>query len=275
MSKKPKRIPNPPRKCIFCGKGGISKEHIFAKWMVPYLPKDAPNYSALDVVVHRTHETRKEKRENRSAYSGTIKLVCKSCNNGWMSQLQTDAKPILLPLMNGKRSVLSRRDQKILAAWITMFIMVAEFRVPDKVAIPPDARKRFKETRQLPDHFAIWLGMYTREKWHGITVHSSIAVGTEKDGGGVRNPDGSARPNTHSTTVVIGKLYVHALGSIFPEFARKQHLDKAGLPMARLWPIGLRPFKWAAADLTDAEASAMATALIDFYRRKISNAEKL
>jgi hypothetical protein len=24
-------------------------------------------------------------------------MVCKHCNNGWMSQLQTDAKPILLP----------------------------------------------------------------------------------------------------------------------------------------------------------------------------------
>lgn len=243
--------------------------------MVPYLPKDLPNFSMLDVVVHKTHETKKERSENRSAHSGTVKLVCKSCNNGWMSQLQNDAKSILLPLMKGERRTLNRREQVILAAWITMFVMVAEFQVPDKVAIHQDTRKRFKDTKQPPDRWAIWLGMYTRQKWHGVTVHSSIAVGSEKDGISARNPDGSARPNTHATTVVIGKLYVHVMGSIFPEFAKKQRLARAGFPMARLWPRGLRPFTWPGSDLSDQQASGIATALIDYYRRNITDPQSL
>jgi hypothetical protein len=271
---KPKRIPNPPRKCMFCGKGGISKEHIWARWMTQYLPKDAPNFSMLDVVVHKTHETKKARRENRSAYSGTIKLVCKPCNNGWMSRLQNDAKPILLPLMRGERRALNRREQVTLAAWIAMFIMVAEFQTPSKVTIPQAVRERFKDTLQPPDLWAIWLGIYTRQKWHGIVVHSSIAV-TDHDGSHTLNPDGSARPNTHAVTVVIGKLYIHAMGSVFPEFARKQRLDKARFPMARLWPRGIRPFKWAAIDLSDRQASGIATALIDYYRRNIRSAESL
>jgi hypothetical protein len=32
-----KRIPNPPRRCIFCGGTSITKEHIFAAWMRDYL----------------------------------------------------------------------------------------------------------------------------------------------------------------------------------------------------------------------------------------------
>ena len=69
--------------------------------------------------------------------------------------------------------------------------------------------------------------------------------------------------------MVIGKLYVHAVGSIFPEFARKQRLDRAGFPLSRLWPRGLRAFKWAIANLSDKQASDISTALIDYYRRKL------
>ena len=89
MSKKPKRIPNPPRKCIFCGSTLILTRNMFGRVdKLPYLPKDTPNFSMLDVVVHKTHETKKEKRENRSAYSGLVKLVCESCRQR-MDQLIT------------------------------------------------------------------------------------------------------------------------------------------------------------------------------------------
>lgn len=152
-----------------------------------------------------------------------------------------------------------------------MFVMVAEFQMPHKVAIQQETRTLFKETRQPPDQTAFWLGMYTREKWQGVTVHNSIAVDPKQDGISARNPDGSARPNTYGMTVVIGKLYVHVMGSIFPEFARKQRLDKAGFPMSRLWPRGLKAFTWPSADLTDGQASGLATALIDYYRRNITD----
>jgi hypothetical protein len=257
------------RTCIFCGGTGMSKEHIWARWMTPYLPKDAPNYSLLDVVVYPTHETRKEREENRSAYSGTVKLVCEPCNNGWMSVLQADAKPILLPLMTGERKPLSRKDQSVLSAWIAMFVMVAEFQQPAKAAITQAVREHFKKTRLAPDNWAIWLGVYERKKWAGVTVHATIPVSSAKDGIYPSNPDGSPRPNTHATTIVVGKLYIHVTGSVFPEFSRKQRIDKAGFPVTRVWPRGLRPFEWATDGLTDRQASTISSALIDFYRRRI------
>lgn len=246
----------------------MSKEHIWAQWMRPYLPKDAPTYSSVDVSVHKTHETRKEKRENRDAYSGTLKLVCEPCNNGWMSRLQNAAKPILLPLMRGERVSLTPRARETLAAWITMFVMVSEFQRPDKVAFQASERELFMKTLKPPTNYAVWLGMYVREKWQGITTHCSIAVNSEADGVNATNPDGGLRHNTQSMTVVVGKVYIHVLGSIFPEFARKQRLDRAGLPLARLWPTGLKPFRWHSADLTEGDARAVSTALIDYYRRK-------
>ena len=180
MSKKPKRIPNPPRKCIFCGCTGVSKEHIWESGWLRIFRKTLPIFQPWTLWCIERTKLKKEKTENRSAYSGTVKLVCRPCNNEWMSQLQNDAKPILLPLMNGERRALNRREQTILSAWITMFVMVAEFQVPDKVAIQPDARQRFKEALQPPEGTAIWLGMYTRQKWHGIMIRSSIASGPKR-----------------------------------------------------------------------------------------------
>ncbi len=257
------------RACIFCGGNGMSKEHIWARWMKPYLPKNAPPFSHLKVQVHPTHETRTERKENRSTYSGTVKLVCEQCNNGWMSALQSATKPILIPLMDGVKTALTRKEQSILSSWVSMFVMVAEFQQPDGVAIPDETRRLFKKTQLAPDNWSIWVGIYERQKWNGVTVHSTISVSSAKDGIYPSKPDGSPRPNTHATTVVIGKLYVHVMGSVFPEFARKQRLDRAGFPMTRLWPRGVRPFSWASPALSDDHAYRIATALIDFYRRKL------
>lgn len=58
--------------------------------------------------------------------SGRLRVVCASCNNGWMSDLQQEAKPHLLPLIKGETYLLHRNAQKTLAAWIAMFAMVAE-----------------------------------------------------------------------------------------------------------------------------------------------------
>jgi hypothetical protein len=257
------------RRCIFCGGTGMSKEHIWARWMVPHLPKDPPNFSLLDVVVHKTHETRKERTDDRSAYSGTINLVCKLCNNGWMSVLQERTKPILLPLISGEKPALSRNDRRVLAAWITMFVMVAEFQVRDKVSITPEVRADFSKTGIVPTNWAIWLGFYERDRWRGLTVHSTIPVSSLEDGIDPARPDGLPMPNTHATTIVIGKLYVHALGSVFSEFAKKNRLDQAKLPMSRLWPLGFRPFKWPSTTLNDEQASKISRALIDHYRLRI------
>jgi hypothetical protein len=43
-----------------------------------------------------------------------------------MSRLQERAKPLLLPLIKGESTAFTYDDQELLAAWITMFVMVAE-----------------------------------------------------------------------------------------------------------------------------------------------------
>jgi hypothetical protein len=48
-----------------------------------------------------------------------LREVCESCNNGWMSQLETDAQPVILDLIRSQRnlSTLNAEERSILAAW--------------------------------------------------------------------------------------------------------------------------------------------------------------
>jgi hypothetical protein len=117
-----------PKLCIFCGKPGVTKEHVWPDWLLKYIPKDGVNHASLSETHHRTHVEREVRKHAGAPYSGTLRIVCGSCNNGWMSVLQNDAKPILLPLVLGEERTLFRKHQALLAAWMAMFAMVTEFK---------------------------------------------------------------------------------------------------------------------------------------------------
>jgi hypothetical protein len=77
-----------------------------------------------------------------------------------MSALQIQTKPILIPLLKGERYSLRKREQVILAAWATMFAMVAEYRLRpgELVAISTDERKQFMKTQRPLPNWKIWVG---------------------------------------------------------------------------------------------------------------------
>jgi hypothetical protein len=95
-SKKPKRIPNPPRRCIFCGGSPISRDHIWAQWMRP----EVEQAQVLEKTYAETRASPKQRRHVKTtgdARSRKLKIVCIPCNSGWMSRLQELTKPILSP----------------------------------------------------------------------------------------------------------------------------------------------------------------------------------
>jgi len=106
------------RVCIFCNtslSGNRAKEHVFPRWLMSYL-------DIADEVVSPTHST--PEGEVVSVRNHTLKglisgRICRSCNGGWMSQLEVEAKQILVALMNGEREViqLSPDERFVLARW--------------------------------------------------------------------------------------------------------------------------------------------------------------
>ena len=136
MPKKFSQKPNKPaRKCIFCHSGNLSKEHLWPDWASPLLPPSLDNRNSQQLrITENTHLVKPPEFKVRqgSLWTTKLRVVCASCNNGWMSALENKAKPILIPMIDTKSSHdLSADHMLILSQWITLNIMVLDQHNPE------------------------------------------------------------------------------------------------------------------------------------------------
>jgi hypothetical protein len=270
------KVKKPPfargrRLCIFCGEPANSREHIFAEWLHPYLPKnDEQNHASRFIVMDRDQDVVTDKRRSGEGHSGRLKVVCADCNTGWMSRLQNQTKPFLLPMVRGKQIPLFIRQQQLLSAWATMFVMVVEQRENDSrvVACSQEERTSFMETRRTPATWKVWVGHYTRELWVPIIVHTTAQVVPSLAEEFAYIPQNGVPivPNTHATTFVVGELFFHVFGSGLPGVVRKQEIAPDAMP--RIWPFRSSPVWFPPKiKLTDRDADEIANAFGQRLRR--------
>jgi hypothetical protein len=106
------------RRCLFCDTpltSGGSLEHVFPQWLLDHLdlrmtPVSPTHLSSDGRVLSVRRHTLAGLQEGR---------VCRDCNNGWMSQLEGTAMPLLLRLFSGNRRVdsLSAPERRVIARW--------------------------------------------------------------------------------------------------------------------------------------------------------------
>lgn len=135
MSKKKKLIT-----CIFCSDANVesSGEDWMPLWVANKLayfaeqrhPGRKPSYVehkysdvetfSSDMQDGQPGRDADEKPRDRGAKPKGVKIpdVCRTCNGGWMSRLETDVIPIMEGLMSGRPKTLDPYDQLIFAAWI-------------------------------------------------------------------------------------------------------------------------------------------------------------
>ena len=259
-----------PKHCIFCGKTGVTKEHVWPAWLMPYLPSGAVNHESLNEIRHRTHVEQEIKKHSGSPHSGRLRIVCGECNNGWMSRLQNETKPILLPMVLGETTTLNRKQLETLGAWVTMFSMVAEFKSDDvrRIAISAEQRGRFMEHRKPPPEFKIWIGSYDRQLLKGVYFHNVLPVGDVP-----KTADGYPLPNTQTTSMTAGKFYAHLISSTQRGIVRKQRISTA--PVLQLWPIENSLIDWPPRSLNDDEVEGISMAFIRGAERRAGLESKL
>ena len=239
-----KRQPGPRRLCIFCGGTPISKEHIYADWMRDYLiPFESTShrvtFSSRNAASGKMQLIRDENGPN--ALKGDhrargMRVVCQGCNNGWMSQIQSCAKPTLLPLLQGKRYVPNREQQRRIAAWAVMFTMVYEFADKPTMTVDTAQREHFRRHMRPPKNWMVWVASFSGFAHSGTAFHRGL---------GIIKPEHSedAVPNECNAQLTIG-----AAGAFcFLTFYTSQDfiLDKGGsrlrlmcakLGLRRVWP---------------------------------------
>jgi hypothetical protein len=238
MAKKPKRTNlKGPGKCIFCGAFGLTHEHVWADWLKAYIPRvmESHNTRLAFLSVEKDEDVRIQKKTG-DPHSRRIYCVCQPCNNGWMSVLQEDAKPFIVPMLKGETTRLHRRAQKTLAAWIAMTTMVAEYINREFVAVPAADRLWLKEKSEAPKGWRIWIGAHCVEKF-ALYSHNALEMARK---GERFTPGPAIAPNTQTTTMCIGKYFVfHVMSSTVGwEIIRRWPLPgQVSRALHQIWPI--------------------------------------
>jgi hypothetical protein len=146
------------RTCIFCGRTPLTKEHVVGDWARRFADSDQrPILQLCD----REGEARDEREWTARAYDRQARVVCASCNNGWMSDLETQVSLLLAPdTLDGRP--LCHDEQTLLATWAMKTALVLNAaETPDRRVIPSEVARRFGRDQQIPEHTEIWITSYT------------------------------------------------------------------------------------------------------------------
>ena len=143
--------------CAFCcsEEAAASAEHIWAAWIGKFFRQEFGTKFRFE-----THGTKSPHRRWRSrSVNLRAHVVCESCNNDWMSDLQNHVKPFLKPIIfNLDDHVLDTERQVALAAWCFMTTVVIDHAADgSKPYFLPQIRRSFMLSLDPPSDTRIWI----------------------------------------------------------------------------------------------------------------------
>lgn len=199
--------------CIFCGRGGKkSKEHLWPVWMHEYLGKEGDGSHVRESTTFKNREHIGGSKLERQGYlfSTKFRVVCRSCNNGWMSKLEETTKPVLLKLIKGEKTKLEEGDQQLLSRWIAMKVITGEHADKGLHVTPKEDRFLLKEIGKIPEYFAIYISTHTTGSTSGwLRISNTISTSLS----GPNPPLGGLKRNTQSVAIICGKLFIYVFAT--------------------------------------------------------------
>ena len=141
--------------CIFCAKEGKqTREHVIPQWLASYLGDDV----GLDTSLWKRSGNSVERGRTLSRRQTDLVLrrVCTECNSGWMSRLESEARPMLIPLIAGDTIQLNPQTRRVLLRWAvkTAAVLGPLQKAPE--AVGKDIRRTLASGQNLGAEVALW-----------------------------------------------------------------------------------------------------------------------
>jgi hypothetical protein len=236
MSKAGKRsgrvTPPKAKHCLFCGSTTkLSYEHVFPKWL---RQTGHTGDGWREIIDERSTPT--NRIEKGSPFNKKLKVVCAPCNNEWMSELEDDAKPILMEMFNTTgQMVLEAEGQLTLANWAFKTICVLGQLGTGKPQIPPEHPRELCSTGLPPAQCQIWIGTATGQPHpQGVELAQSRIIPREAH---VTNDQGTFDFQAYQARFRLFNVFFDAFGSSSPDWNIVQvvegELSRALLPIWR------------------------------------------
>lgn len=139
--------------CWLCSAtaGQRTREHVFARRLLREFPAEQTRVSPVRFASPLYGSIIASQRGEFPATALVAGSVCADCNNGWMSQLETDARPYLL----GETAEVNGAAVAMLARWFAKTAIVINISQPYRL-LWHDSRRHQVRTR-VPDNVAISL----------------------------------------------------------------------------------------------------------------------
>lgn len=226
--------------CAFCSNPPNSHEHLSPKWLKPWVEEWQNynyNYGVMNSVDQygNSHILKRQKRFTGDALSRRVRVVCKSCNEGWMSTSQEKAKPHLVPYLNGEWPAITMEAAKTINLWAAMTVMVDEFRDIHTMAITQKAREDFAQNQTLPPGWRLWVGRHKGLLWKRARVHFGLPSKTRRLY--VKEPTQVEPTFRRQTTFfVIGELIIYAYSDSLDEFSINKEGAESFIGLRQLYP---------------------------------------
>jgi hypothetical protein len=222
------------RACIFCGATeDLTKEHLWPDW----LNKELPNIYTSTVTLTRPDGETRSWAERETA-SQEIATVCGDCNHGWMNDLEKAARPILVPMLNGRRLPLDRPQQRTLAAWAFKRATVAEYLDPPNAVIPFEERSWLKGHEKPPKGAHVFITSLDARLEETLYLNTYRLLPETPNNG-----DANLGRKGYVATLAIQHLALQVI--FWREFKHTTLVHQAPLAQSvqRIWPFD-RNFGW-------------------------------
>jgi hypothetical protein len=191
--------------CIFCGGEPLTREHVLPRWLRTAVVKKAGA-----TLTHRDVREGRTIRRDARELDFVVRVVCRSCNEGWMHRLEEETRPILTPLAQSRTRIrLDAAACRTLALWTTKTAAVAEH-TTRHVALRPRDCEAMMRSLTPPRHALVWLACQSYAKAQSFTVIRARTPSLS-----VRLP-GSRLPDTVSAASATFRVGYLVLQTVIP-----------------------------------------------------------
>lgn len=190
------------RLCLFCADSTATRtrEHVWPLWMGKAMPFGVPYAEASASTDARTGEVYDTREFAHSAkqMNSTVKVPCKRCNSGWMSDLEQAVAPGFTRMWGNEDHLLTEQGQTDLALWAVKTAFMIQAQRPATRAATSDQHQAIYNTRKPPFGTDVFLARWTgRPAFRG--GHSRALVGS----GRLYMPPASGQNANRATTSML------------------------------------------------------------------------
>jgi hypothetical protein len=222
------------RSCIFCGRTTDSVEDAWPRWLTAKFVNKGTMHSQM-------FPDAAEKSWPIKRPTVRVRCVCKTCNGGWMSNLEQRAIAIIDPLLVSEKCTLHPSDCKAVSLWAVKTAMVFESISPAVPAGFSDLDRTLLSAKEIiPAFTRVWIAKC--QEWPTVYTESrTMSTASETISGRV-------------TTIAFGHFAVQVPRIIVPptvdpnskitvEERNAQSWSEASF---QVWPPRNLPISWPA-----------------------------